>query len=374
MLVRATFGLLVSRDRGASFSFVCERAVGFAGIEDPTYVVTPSGAIVAATFEGVSVSRDRGCDWSFAGGPSKWIFVDLTMQPDGTLHAIRSLYSKTTDAGIRYDNALYVSRDDAHSFVEVGGPIDPTLLLEAIEVIPPRVYLSGLRGEGKDRTGVLLVSRDGGVKLEERSIPLVAGERAPYIAAVDPTNVDRVYVRTAGDPGGASRLLVTDDAGKTFRVAYESKTPLLGFALSPNGDTIATGGRDGLFVSGAKSFAFEKRSPIEVQCLAWQDDVTWACSNEKSGFFAGASADRGATFGRKIHLEDLQGPLSCAPETKVGTLCTPEWARVKRELGLPDAPKPPPAPEPPPPPSRWWLWVVVGLAVCVGAFALLRRR
>jgi hypothetical protein len=372
MLVRATFGLLVSRDRGATFGFVCERAVGFSGIEDPPYVVTPSGAIVAATFEGVSVSRDGGCTWSFAGGGRKWIFVDMTMQPDGTLHAISSMYSKTTDAGIRYDNALFVSKDDALGFGQIGGAIDPSLLLETIDVAHGRIYVSAIRGEGPDRKGVFLVSRDGGAKLEEHAVPLIAGERAPYIAAVDPKNVDRVYVRTAGDPGGASRLLVTDDAGKTFRVAYASKSPLLGFALSPDGTSLVTGGRDGLFASPTDSFAFEKKSSIEVQCLGWRGDTTWACSNEKSGFFAGATHDRGATFDKKIHLDDLKGVLACAPETTVGKLCTPEWARVKRELGITDAPKPqPPAP---PQPSRAWIWIVVGMIVAAIAIILLRRR
>jgi hypothetical protein len=379
MLVRATFGLLVSRDRGATFGFVCERAVGFMGIEDPTYVITPSGAFVASTFEGVSVSRDRGCEWSFAGGPSKWIFIDLAMQADGTLWGIKSIYEKTTDAGIRYDNALFVSHDDAASFTQVSGAIDPSLLLEAVEVAPSdpkRIYVSGLRGEGPDRKGVLLVSRDEGKKLEEHIVPLISGERAPFIAAVDPKKADRVYVRTAGDPSGPSRLLVTDDAGKTFHVAHESKTPLVGFALSPDGAEVVTGGRDGLFFSKTDAFAFEKKSLIEVQCLAWGDgDTTWACSNEKSGFFAAASPDHGAAFPKKIHLDDLKGTLACAETTTVGKLCTPEWARVRRELGLsePDAGAPPAVP-PPPPASRWWMWALVASLVALAAMLAFMRH
>ncbi len=366
MLVRATFGLLVSADRGASFGYVCERAVGFSGVEDPAYTITPSGAIIAATFEGLSISRDRGCDWSFAGGPRKWVFVDLTMEPDGTLWAIGSTYATTTDAGIRYDNALFVSRDDAASFTQIGAAIDASLLLESVEVSGARVWISAVRGEGAERDGVLLVSRDGGATLREQRVPMIAGERAPFASGVEG---ERVWVRTAGDPGGASRLLAFD--GGAWRVALEAKSPLLGFALA--GGEVLAGGRDGLFaIRGAD---VEKRSPMEIQCLRSGGGMLWACSNERSGFVVGSSKDGGRTFDRRIHFADLR-PLACADGTAAARLCGADWAKLKRELMIPDAPDAGVATPPPEPFTRSILPWLAGLAglLAGGVLAWRARR
>src|SRR6187402_1605596 len=48
LVLRATFGLLVSRDAGATWHWVCERAVGFSGAQDPPVLVTQGGAVLAA--------------------------------------------------------------------------------------------------------------------------------------------------------------------------------------------------------------------------------------------------------------------------------------------------------------------------------------
>src|SRR5262245_14347006 len=49
VLLRVTFGLIVSRDRGATWGWVCEASIGSGGAEDPVYTVTPSGRMVATT-------------------------------------------------------------------------------------------------------------------------------------------------------------------------------------------------------------------------------------------------------------------------------------------------------------------------------------
>src|ERR687888_242328 len=49
IIVAATFGLLISRDGGQSFRWVCEMAVGYGGINgsnfDPDYAVNSEGDI-----------------------------------------------------------------------------------------------------------------------------------------------------------------------------------------------------------------------------------------------------------------------------------------------------------------------------------------
>jgi MYXO-CTERM domain-containing protein len=166
---------------------------------------------------------------------------------------------------------------------------------------------------------------------------LVAGERAPFIGAVDPKNADRVYVRTGGGPDLVkSRLLVSDDAGKTFREAWASEGPMTGFAISPDGEKVYAGSaKDGLVVASKTALAFEARSKIQVQCLAVTDDRVLACSNEVSGFVAGSSTDDGKTFTPMLRLAGLRGPLACGSGTSTTDECVKQWPRVRAELGIP---------------------------------------
>ena len=63
VLLRTTFGLISSRDRGKTWDWVCERAIGLAGVEDPMYSLTPDGTILTSTSQGVAISHDKACNW-----------------------------------------------------------------------------------------------------------------------------------------------------------------------------------------------------------------------------------------------------------------------------------------------------------------------
>lgn len=339
VMVRVTFGLLVTRDRGRSWGWICERAIGFNGPEDPSYVVTKSGAIVAGLFDGLRVSRDQGCSWEPVKTDAT-VFVDLTTRNDGAVVALASSYDRHTDAGSTYKTQLYLSTDDARSFVALGPRLDPTLLAETVDVAPSdpsRIYVSAVRGADTSRQGVLMVSTDGGKHWTERATALEPKELAPFIAAVDPKRADRVYLRTSASPENATRLLVTDDAGKSYRRLLAAKGPLLGFALSPDGTTLHAGGPDdGLFTgsAGADGGELAPVAKLKVQCLARTGETLWACSNEASGFVAGTSRDGGGTFQAQVHLRDIGGPITCGEGTAVGKECGADWKKLVSELGL----------------------------------------
>jgi photosystem II stability/assembly factor-like uncharacterized protein len=333
--VRVTFGLLATHDGGQTWRWICERAIGFSGVEDPTYVVTPKGTLVGGTFSGIAVSRDGGCAWSFAGGAGSELVSDLAMRTDGTIVGIKSVYKKPGE----YDNKLLISKDDAQSFTAMGATIDPTMILESVEIAdsdPVRLYISSVRGEGADRTAAFLVSYNDGMSWTERKLELVAGETAAFIALVDPKKADRVYVRTAGAPESKSRLLVTDDAGKTWRKVFDSPSPLLGFSLSPDGSKVIVGAKEGVQYAKTDDFVFTKGSSAEVQCLGMKGETLWSCSTERSGFFVGQSKTNGRSFNAMVHLEEIKGPLECPGESSVGKQCDADWVKQRRDLGLPD--------------------------------------
>src|SRR5215208_4692201 len=62
-----SFGLLLSRDGGATWSWMCEDAIGYSGTYDPDYEFTSTGAVFATTFTGMKVMRD-GCTFGMPNG------------------------------------------------------------------------------------------------------------------------------------------------------------------------------------------------------------------------------------------------------------------------------------------------------------------
>ena len=350
IILRTTFGIIVSNDRGKTWDWICDQSIGLAGVEDPMLSVTPDGTVIASSFQGLAISRDKSCNYEFAQGVLKdLVFIDLTSRPStpGNVIAFASSYDGQDDAGlIFFSSTLFETKDEGKTFVPLGMPFDPTLLGETVDVTasdPDRIYVSAVRNPGTAATGVMLTSVNRGQTFTETAIPLVPPERAPFIAAVDPTNADRVYVRTSAGTDMPSRLLLSEDAGKTFRTVYTALGPLSGFALSPDGKKLFVGGpRDGVRVASTTDFQFVQKSTIEIQCLTVSTDGLWGCSNEKSGFVVGLSTDEGATFEPKLHFCDIRGPLACAPGSTTHTECSlggtasnasPPWPPQRAILG-----------------------------------------
>ena len=53
VVLRTTFGIVVSRDAGKSWSWICERALGFTGEWDPPLAVTKDGRIWVGLSDGL---------------------------------------------------------------------------------------------------------------------------------------------------------------------------------------------------------------------------------------------------------------------------------------------------------------------------------
>lgn len=350
VLLRTTFGLVSSRDRGKTWDWVCERAVGLAGVEDPMYSLTPDGTMLASTFQGLSISHDKACNWSFVGGAlDGLVFIDLASRPStpGNVVAFSSSYDGQDDAGIIFfKSTLFETKDEGKTFAPLPAAIAPSLLGETVDVTPSdpdRIYVSAVRDPGTTATAFLLTSTDHGKTFTENPLPLVQPEHSVFIAAVDPVNADRLYVRTFSAVDMPSRLLVSDDAGKTFRTILTGQGALLGFALSKDGTKVYAGGpKDGLRVASTSDFGFVQKSTVEVHCLKLADDGLWTCSTEKSGFVVGLTKDEGATFETKMHFCDIRGPLTCPTGTTTNTECSlggtlstasPPWPTQRAVLG-----------------------------------------
>jgi MYXO-CTERM domain-containing protein len=329
LAVRATYGVLLSHDDGATWAFLCEDAIGLppTTIQDPPLAITAAPALVAGTavpVGGLDVSLDMGCNWSCAGGPlAGQTVVDVTVRPDAT-HTVLALTSTFAfdaaeggaDAAATSLSRVFQSIDDGSTWTPMGVALDPSVLPTSLEVAATdagRLYVSATRGFGGARTASLFVSTDGGATWVERPVPIdgARNETSAYIGAVDPADADRVYLRTDGQ----SQLLVSVDAGQSFKTLLSLSGRMLGFALAPDGAAVYAGSvEDGLFMGTRSSTTLAQRSNIDVQCLATRGSELWACSDDqRTGFVAGVSTDQGATFAPKLHLGSVGAPIACAP-------------------------------------------------------------
>jgi photosystem II stability/assembly factor-like uncharacterized protein len=343
LVLRTTFGILISNDTGQNWDWLCEKAVGYgAAVEDPSIAISGSDALLVATFEGLGVSPDHGCSWSFAdhvdGGLS--LVTDVAIHPDAPANAIAltsQFASSLADGGFTYTNGVFGSTDNGTSWNQLGSNLPDDFVAETLDAAksdPQRIYVSGIRGQGTSASGVFLASTNGGQNYVQTTIALLSSdEHAPFIGGVDPTNANRVYVRTSGATSG--RLLATDDGGATFRTVF-SGTPLMGFALSPDGSKVWVGDSNGLYEASASDLTFTQTSNIQVACLATSGTRVYACSVESSGFIVGASDDDGKTFAPLLHLASVRGPLSC-PSSTAAEICLPDWPGVAAMLGVVDA-------------------------------------
>jgi hypothetical protein len=198
---------------------------------------------------------------------------------------------------------------------------------------PSRVYLSARRGADDGYDSVLMVSDDAGESFRTRSIPDTDGQRLAYVSAVHPSDPERLVVRV-NDPDGTV-LLETRDAGETFERLFSASGLLTGFAFSPDGGEMAFGGRDdGLWVGSSDDGDYERRSDVGPTCLAWNADGLYACADaQTAGFSFGRSSDAGRSFETLLVFAELCGRSSCSAETDVGALCPFDWANVASLVG-----------------------------------------
>jgi photosystem II stability/assembly factor-like uncharacterized protein len=347
IVVSTTFGLLESRDGGKTFDYRCELALGITGEQDTMAAITANRTTVISTFTGVLTSTD-GCNYRTPPELMGKIVPDLSWSR-ATPHQVMAFHEIGVMEG-KYDSQIVSSADDGQTWTNVGSPLPTNLFPLTIDVAPSdsrRVYVSGYLGKADDFVSVLLRSDDGGGTFDGHFVPETSGMRSAYIAAVDPLEPDRVYLRVDDSPGTV--IWASNDGGVTFHKLFTGVGKLLGFAISPDGSEIAFGGMDdGTYVGPSSGTAFERRSEVGPLCLTWARDALYACADFKtSGFSIGRSRDRGATFDRLLRFDSLCGVTGCASTTRVGMMCPADWEKLALRLGttcgVPEAGAPSPS-------------------------------
>ncbi len=350
LALRTTFGVIVSRDRGASWTWLCEEffeygtgtpwdppvAWGGADAGAPLFVGIPAG--LTRTLDGCTAPRLAEAARDFTG--------DVTTSADGRT----VLWVSSNGTG---PNRVLRSTDGGATFV-TGATIAPGTLPLTIEVAGDgarRVYVTAVTLVG-DRA-VFLRSDDGGDHFTD--VPLdLRGGRDAWLAGVDRTNPDVVYVRSslpgddAGVPGG-TLLLRSTDGGAHFEELTRTQGSMLGFARSDDGRTLWVGGpdaRDRLRRSTDGGRTFTRVSDVEVLCLRFHADALYVCAPyTTAGWALGRSSDGGEHITPLLRFDSLTGPPACPATATGAAFCAARWPAVRAmfqpfDAGAPDASTP----------------------------------
>lgn len=342
LALRTTFGLLRSDDAGAHWDWVCEEAVGYSGVVDPPLAWHRDGVLVAGLFDGLALTNEPACSWSRDAAIGKQVVVDVSAaNAEATrLEALTGSYDPQSAPGQpRYVSAIWTSSADARTWSQSSSLLPNDVIVESFDRAASdvqRVYVTGESEAGGTRTGVFFRSRDGGQTWDRNAFPFETnGERALFLAAIDPLRADRLYVRTSGAESG--RVLVSDDAGETFRVVWSGANPQ-GFALSPDGARVWVGSfRDGLARASTTDFAFTTVNRTPIGCLHAAGTALFACSLDAYGFAAARSDDGGQTLVPLLKLPEIRGPRACSGTGDAGVnVCLASWPVVKASIGIVD--------------------------------------
>src|SRR5688572_29622992 len=241
MALYGTYGLLVTRDAGASWRHVCEAATGTYAGEDSLLEIMADERIVLRADTGLSRSDASLCSYDAVLGSASEALQDITRDsasPNGLL----SLSTTLRDDGA-FVSELSSSSDGGATFTPLAS-IPPDVLelgltLDVSANQPELIYLSGFDDEGR---GILARSTNRGQSFVGFEITGLGVSAPAYIAAVSANDPDRVFVRTdefsrAGFEAKETAddsLYFTPDGGQTWHLALNKRGKLYGFALSPD--------------------------------------------------------------------------------------------------------------------------------------------
>ncbi len=317
LALRTTFGLVVSRDAGRSWGWICEEGYGAVSSNDPSFSVGADGNLVIATFNGMFGADPAYCAWERSAGTPERAFVDVAHTGDN--RAMVALAGAPT-------YALYRSDDGGRRWA--AGASLAGYFAETADVAPSdpmRVYATAY---GSGAVPVFLRSDDGGRTVRETTRNFDGADGSGYIAAVDAHRPDVLYVRA--NLGLGTILLKSTDGGMTFTRIGQTASAMVGFALSDDGDTVWIASDDraaGLQRSVRGGPWTRVGGDLSVKCLRYHAGLLFVCADEVvDGYALGCSRDNGDHIDPLLSLRRLTGVSSACGGTPVDRTCTPTWA------------------------------------------------
>ncbi len=337
--IRTTFGLLVSRDSGCSFRWICEQNVGYGGTFDPRYLIARDGTIYAATFNGLRLSRDGGCTFVTStedlapGTPGRiaGVWVDaLDLGPLDEVWAATSEQSAVND--------IYRSTDAALTF-EARGPAPSMIQWKSLRVAPSdaqRVYATGYEIAGEPRAHFYRTS-DAGTNWDVLPLTGFVFGEGPLLRllAVDRTDADLLFLVTVGSNGPfADRVYRSSDGGMTVSEVLATESAVSDLVV--DGSTVMIATKTAGYVSTDAGLTFQP-APASLQfgCIGQRSDgKIFACgANWMPDFQALGQSSDGLAWEKVFRFVEMEGPVECPTGTPQADTCGPMWPAMQQQFG-----------------------------------------
>mgnify|MGYP001373246369 CR=1 FL=1 len=330
VVLRNTFGFLRSTDGGASFGWICEGALGYGGEFDPSFAIDASGRVHLGLYDGLVRLASDACGVERIAELEGQNVVDLDNLPSGA-SILALTVTPFVSGGPPPVARVYRSSDAGESYA-LAGAFDG-LLLETLEQAPSsaqRVYLAG--GTAPPLRPIALRSDDGGQTAVELEHSWPSDVERLFVAAVDPSDADVVFLRAALKPssGKSSAIFRSRDGGASFEELLRTDAPALGFAISSDGTQVWVGTpADGLLASNDGGDSFAQVSAESVRCLRHHAGALYVCGGPpKSPPMLGRSLDGGATVESLVSSCALDGALGCVAPSSPVEVCAGFWPQV----------------------------------------------
>jgi uncharacterized protein (TIGR03382 family) len=339
-----TFGVVISKDNGATWTWQCEDAVGYGGMYDPDYAITNSGALFATTFDGLKVNRD-GCVYTGSvlspeGSDPIRFFSAVTVASDG------AIYASSVDMT---DGKIYKSTDDGATFPQAvlppgTLPNDWWQSLETAPSDPDTVYLSGYRAAGQGRVFFLFKSTDGGqtfAPMPQTGISTTPNSTIEFVG-IGRTDPDLIYARVTLSQDLIGDAIYRSTNGGTSWTKILELDAAISFVLRGNGQLVAGTQVMGSFSSDDQGLNWTPLvNPPKINCLAENSaGEVWACTQNYGtpqepgdGFGIMKTTDL-ATWTGVLKYQDLREPEPCPVGTVQRDKCDAQlWCGLCAQLG-----------------------------------------
>lgn len=354
-----TWGLLVSKDDGASWRWVCEAGVGFGGVYDPDYAFTSTGLLLATTTsqDGLRLTRDF-CTWDPAPAPlgspdgiePATFISQVEVGPDGAIYAM---------APYQPQSPMYISTDDGVSFSQLSSPRGDVSWWESLAVAKTmlaggnsRLYLTGydLDTSTGAKTRYLLRSSNSGsswTMLPTTDFVFGGNMSDLQIAAVSPDDPDLVFARVyqANGTTVGDAIYRSTDGGDSWTKVFEAGDDVTIVLVRGNGDVVvgtrlstAADAQTGIHVStdGGATFGAQMLED-PAYCLEERDDGTlYFCSDGVDPAYQALAT--GTTVGDYTHVvtfNEVDDVIDCPAGTDAANACDTLWCGITAQFGIP---------------------------------------
>ena len=336
VLVSTTFGAVITRDHGASWSSICEEGIGYGTGQRPAWWLSPTGAMFAGSFKGLFVSRGDGCVWQTVAE------FDATGASD--LQALgATLLATSGKYGV--ENGILRSTDDGMSWI-ASPEKSSTLFYSTVRFAPSRpdrVYVAAWWFD--PYSSILLRSDDNGRTFTRKDLRAVLPSvGAFYVLGIHPQKPEVLFASVNQDAEPRTAwLLKSIDSGETFVPVITTTEIFSSLAFGADPATVYAASGNALYRSTDEGQTFTKLgTPVKNACVATRGNAVFSCGLQELDHWV-VGEGTGGDFGPLLTWGQISGPLSCPAGTPVKTLCEPLWPVVKAtfpaepDAGIPDA-------------------------------------